>query len=369
MLRSGSSVANAKVGARTQGRTVTVSNRLTQIRLWETGSGYTSTPSLEIIDPNNVADSFIEIRTASGVLGPPTIINSGEGYLTVSTRIAVVGDGFRDSYPIGNELIVDAATRIPSPGDNLRIDGIDDYIYRVLSATVLNGSLGNYRLRLQIAKALEVNESPIHGTAVTIRQKYSQVRLTGHDFLDIGLGNFTQSNYPNTLFPNGTVVSPENEVLEENGGRVFYTSTDQDGNFRVGELFAVEQATGTVTISADFFELEGLEELSIGGISVGGTGVVIREFSTDPLFVADSNNILSTQKAIKAFIERRISGGGSDAFTSTFTAGIVRVGPNLISTTTLDTIQIPVKVNFTGPIEGFILAEALFLGGEGFYEG
>jgi hypothetical protein len=165
------------------------------------------------------------------------------------------------------------------------------------------------------------------------------------------------------------VVSPENEVLEKNGGRVFYTSTDQDGNFRVGELFSVEQATGTVTISADFFELEGLEELSIGGISVGGTGVVIREFSTDPLFVADSNNILSTQRAIKAFIARRISGGGSDAFTSTFTAGIVRVGPNLISTTTLDTIQIPVKVNFTGPIEGFILAEALFLGGEGFFEG
>jgi hypothetical protein len=369
VLRSGSDIAYAKAGARTQGRTVTVSNRLAQIRLWETGSGYTSLPSLEIIDPNNVADSFVEIRIASGVLGPPTLLNSGDGWLTVSTRIAVSGDGFRDGYPIGNELIVDAATRIPGPGDNLRINGIDDYIYRVLSATVLNGTLGNYRLRLQIAKALDVNESPIHGTAVTIRQKYSQVRLTGHDFLDIGLGNFTQSNYPDTLFPNGTVVSPENEVLEKNGGRVFYTSTDQDGNFRVGELFSVEQATGTVTISADFFELEGLEELSIGGISVGGTGVVIREFSTDPLFVADSNNILSTQRAIKAFIARRISGGGSDAFTSTFTAGIVRVGPNLISTTTLDTIQIPVKVNFTGPIEGFILAEALFLGGEGFFEG
>ena len=27
-------------------------------------------------------------------------------------------------------------------------------------------------------------------------------------------------------------------------------STDQDGNFRVGELFKVEQSTGIVTISA-----------------------------------------------------------------------------------------------------------------------
>jgi len=369
LLNNNDILGRLRLGTRAQARTVTSSNRLTAIRIWEPGSGYLNLPTLDIIDPNNVADAFIEIRKASGVLASPTILNGGEGWQTVSTRATVVGDGFRDTYPIGNELIVDSATRIPGPGDNLRIDGIDDYIYRVLDAEVLNGGPGNYQLRLLIAKTLEVNESPVHGTAITIRQKYSQVRLTNHDFLDIGLGNFLQTNYPNTLFPNGTVVSPENEVQESNGGRVFYTSTDQDGNFRVGELFAVEQATGTVTISADFFELEGLEELSIGGISVGGTGVVVREFSTDPLFVADSNNILPTQRAIKAYIGRRISGGGSDAFTSTFTAGIVRVGPNLISTTTLGTLNIPVKVKFNGPIEGYILAEALFLGGEGFYEG
>ena len=40
------------------------------------------------------------------------------------------------------------------------------------------------------------------------------------------------------------------EANEYNGGRVFYSSTDQDGNFRVGELFKVEQSTGIVTISA-----------------------------------------------------------------------------------------------------------------------
>lgn len=367
--KTGSIVLSMEFGTRAQGRTLLVSNRLNQIRLWNTGSNYTTLSSLEIYDPNNVADSFIELRKANGVLGPPTIYNGGEGWLTVSTRITIDGDGFKDTYPIGSEIIVDNATRIPGPGDNLRIDGIDDYVYRVLSADVISGSPGNLRLRMRIGKSLNVNESPVHGTAISIRQKYSQVRMTGHDFLDIGLGNFQQTNYPNTLFPNGTVVSAENEVLESNGGRVFYTSTDQDGNFRVGELFAVEQATGTVTISADQFDLEGLEELSIGGISVGGTGVVIREFSTDPLFVADSNNILSTQRAIKAYIERRVSGGGSDAFTSTFTAGIVRVGPNLISTTTLDTIQIPVKVKFNGPVDGYMLAQSYFLGGEGFYEG
>ena len=56
----------------------------------------------------------------------------------------------------------------------------------------------------------------------------------------------------------------------------------QDGNFRVGELFEVEQATGTISINASFFELDGLEELRLGGVVLGGTGAVIREFSTDP---------------------------------------------------------------------------------------
>ena len=31
-----------------------------------------------------------------------------------------------------------------------------------------------------------------------------------------------------------------------------------------------------------FFELNGLEELRLGGVVLGGTGAVIREFSTDP---------------------------------------------------------------------------------------
>jgi hypothetical protein len=253
-----------------------------------------------------------------------------------------------------------ASSGVPGPGDNLNISSIDDYTYKVLSVAILGGTVGDYTARIAIAKILQRNESPDHDESLTIRQKYSQVRLTGHDFLDIGLGNFEQTNYPDTLFPNGTVLAPQDEIIEKGGGRVFYSSTDQDGNFRVGEVFAVEQSTGTVTISADFFVLEGLEELSLGGVSVGGSGVVIREFSTDPLFIADSNNIVSTQRAIKAYITSRISGGGSDAFTTILTAGIVVVGPNLITTTTGDKIQIDAPVRFNSPPTGSILAMSYF---------
>jgi lipid A disaccharide synthetase len=76
--------------------------------------------------------------------------------------------------------------------------------------------------------------------------------------LDIGTGNFIETNYPG--IPTQVPI-PANETVDNNGGRVFYTSTDQDGNFRVGELFSIEQSTGVATLNADAFNIAGLSEL------------------------------------------------------------------------------------------------------------
>ena len=157
--------------------------------------------------------------------------------------------------------------------------------------------------------------------------------------------------------------APEDEIVEEQGGRVFYTSTDQSGNFRCGELFAVEQATGVVTISADFFDFSGLTELRLGGIRVGGTGAVIREFSTDPLFTEDSNNIVPTQRAVARYLANRLSVGGAEIATASFIAGTVLVGPNRIASTIAGIIDIPVLANISGAnagVSGYILAQQMF---------
>jgi hypothetical protein len=343
-------------GTTTQGRAYVVSGRMAALTILEPGSGYTSPPVMTITDPNNTSEVFTQIRIGNGVIANPTVLTAGEGYETPSTRVTITGDGFKDQYHIGSDIIVDNLTRIPGPGDNVNISGINDYTYKLLTAEILGGTTGNFTARLTIGKDLGREESPEHETIVTIRQLYSQVRLTGHDFLDIGLGNFFSTNYPDVLNPIGTVPSPENEIRESNGGRVFYTSTDQDGNFRVGELFAVEQATGTVTLNAQFFELEGLEEVRLGGVTVGGSGVVIREFSTDATFTADSNNIIPTQRAIKAYLNGRVSGGGADAITGRITAGIVQVGPDSLSTTTGDELIFTAKVNFRNGVDGTLVA-------------
>lgn len=349
------------VGTTAKGRAKIDGGRISAINIWDCGAGYSSAPTITITDPNNTTDAVLQPRLASGVLGPVTWVSRGNFYQTTSTTVTILGGGFADKYQTGNTLVLRNMSRLPGPGDNLTIFGINDVIYNLTTVTLLGGSSPALDVSVTIFPPLDIEESPAQDTAVTIRQQYSQVRLTGHDFLDIGTGSFVGTDYPDLYKDYQYVTQQDKEVSQFNGGRVFYTSTDQDGNFRVGELFKVDQATGTVTISASLFSLSGLEELSLGGVTVGGTGVVIREFSTDSTFTADSNNIIPTQKAIKTYITSRVSGGGSDAFTGQITAGVVRIGgTDQLTTSSGGPINFEVPVNLNGGIGGRIVQNFIF---------
>jgi hypothetical protein len=205
---------------------------------------------------------------------------------------------------------------------------------------------------------MKVIDVPPHGTSVTTRIRYSQVRLTGHDFLDIGTGNFTETNYPG--LPTQDPIQA-NETREGNGGRVFFTATDQDGNFRVGDLFSIEQSTGVATLNADAFNIAGLQELTLGEVTLGGGSASIEEFSTDPFFTADSDSVVPTQRAIKAYISSQIGGGGASLNVNSVTAGFVYIAGTTITTTTQQAIQINANMNFKGGVRGLPVAWSYFL--------
>lgn len=66
--------------------------------------------------------------------------------------------------------------------------------------------------------------------------------LTAHNFAYIGAGkDFTND---------ASLAVQSNETVESNGGRVFFSSTDQKGDFRVGGVFVVDQETGNVNFSS-----------------------------------------------------------------------------------------------------------------------
>ena len=66
--------------------------------------------------------------------------------------------------------------------------------------------------------------------------------LTAHNFAYVGAG----ADYTN----DPSLAVQANEVEELNSGKVFYSSTDQDGDFRVGDAFTVDQTTGNVQFQA-----------------------------------------------------------------------------------------------------------------------
>ena len=351
-------------GARALGRIVVGGSSVSSIKLWEPGSGYEGTPNVTIYEPNFNTIPQLRIRMADGVLAQPKFISQGSAYKTSRTFVTVNGDGFADITPNGNFITLDNLTVMPGPGAQFYIAGRTTFFVAVVvGINEETQSDGTILSRFRVSPDITLADYFEHGMEVLIREKYSQVRITGHDFLDVGTGNFEETNYPELYIDYEFTTEPLQEITNLNGGRVFYTSTDQDGNFRAGELFAVEQATGIITISAEFFDLTGLTELRLAGITVGSTAV-IREFSKDPLFIQNSNNIVPTQRAIIAYLGSRLNVGGEDLLTPSVIAGLVEVGPDKIDNTADLTIDVPVLVNFAGNgagVSGSLMAACLFL--------
>lgn len=154
---------------------------------------------------------------------------------------------------------------------------------------------------ITIVLAEEKGNNAFDEQNIKIRYLYSQARLTGHDFLQIGTGGTSTTNWPGV--PTTSPI-PSREINEGYPGRVFYVSTDQEGNFRVGKYFRVNQATGSATLNASAFDLSGLTSLRLGSIGAQ-LGAQINEFSTDVTLAQNSNEKVSTQAAVKTYVDTK----------------------------------------------------------------
>jgi len=355
---SGTVASLTKAGATARARAFVADEKIFQIRMIEPGSSYTSAPTLTITDPNNTYEAPTTVRTGKGVLANPSFVNRGTGFVSASADLDT-GDGYADFFQDGSFVAVRRLTERPAVGSNVVFSHLPDRVFKLVQVLTFLGQYdGSYTAFFQVAPDITVFDSPPDGTTVTTRILYSQVRLTGHDFLDIGTGSFTETNYPNTPTQD---PDQSKETQDSNGGRVFYTSTDQDGNFRVGDLFTIEQSTGVATLNADAFNISGLQELSLGEVTLGGGSASITEFSTDPFFTQNSDSVVPTQRAIKAYISSQIGGGGAALNVNSVTAGSIYIFNNVITTTTQSPITFNATVEFKKGVTGVPLAFQYFL--------
>ena len=147
----------------------------------------------------------------------------------------------------------------------------------------------------------------------------SVMRATGHDLVDIGTGSFADSNIPANIYGAPANAKDQSKEVQEIGkGRVFYATTDQDGNVRFGKFFRVDQGTGTVTFSASI----ALSNLSGIGFK---RGVTVSEFSTDDTMSNNATDTVSTQSAVVGYINKRLG------LTPTGTTTLNKIGPGYLA--------------------------------------
>ena len=322
-----------------------------------TGMTYFAGPIITQTDPNKVNTAPLAARIGNGALGNPSFGHRGTANTTATA--SYLGDGYADLYQVGTYVNVSGLYQIPTPGCNVVFSSVTGTSrwYKLVSVTNVLGVAGNYTATFQINPGLSTLLAPAHNDLITTNLSYSNVRLTGHDFLYIGTGGFTATNYP---YVDATKAVSANQELFVGGGRVFFTSTDQDGNFNVGNLFGVQQSTGTATLNASAFNLSGLQSLTLGSVSLGVGSATIYQFSTDPYFTANSDGVVPTQKAIKAFITAQIGGGQSSLNVNTITSGQIYIAGNTISNTNNAQIYVSSKMLFTGGIDGAPVALVYF---------
>jgi len=238
-------------------------------------------------------------------------------------------------------ILVTTFTTAPDAGDSLQFGSTDGNAFQIQSVSTVTANSVTYRILVfSTSRATAVPAN----TTLTVRKEFSLIRLTGHDFLQVGTGGTDTTNWPGnpTQNPNQDYQVTTNQT---DPGRVYYTATDDLGNFYVGDQFKVDQATGNVTLDASAFNLSGLESLRLG--SVGGLiGASVNEFSTDVTLGQNSDTKVPTQKAIKTYVDTT---DGTTPTGGTFTvAGISTVTGTTFFTKQISATGIVTASSFRG---------------------
>ena len=248
-----------------------------------------------------------------------------------STTAATLDSGGSFAPNQSGRILVTTFTTAPGVGDSVQFATTDGNAYNIQSlSTVTIGGTEYKILVFSTSRATPIAS----GVTVNARKRFSTVRLTGHDFLKVGTGDKTTTNWP------GEPTQPPSQAdqittLATDPGRVYYVATDELGNFYVGDYFKVDQATGNVTLDASAFNLQGLQSLQLGAIG-GLIGASINEFSTDGDMSQNSDVKVPTQAAIRTYVGKitAVNPGGAGSGTLTITGNQVISGDLTVNGTT-----------------------------------
>ena len=250
---------------------------------------YTVDPASTVVstyNPSGSSGTTLKVSSTSGIVSGMLVRGGGTGGFFAGQTVASVVDGV---------TVTLSAAPAGTPSGNITFfnpygSGTTTF---TANATGISRPMNN-----TVSSALRAGY--LSSTFAQITTRISTCRCSAHDLLDIGTGGYNTTNYPYQIYGNPFIKATQtNEVKEETVGRVFYVTTDQNGIFRVGRFFTVDQGTGTVTFSASI-ALSNLDGLGFK------RGVVVSEFSTDSTMTNDASDTVPVQSAVRSYIDNRL---------------------------------------------------------------
>lgn len=229
-------------GSKAIGLRSMVSDAFTQINSGGIGvhilnSGYAQLVSIFTV--------FCDIAILCESGGQCSVTNSNSSFGNYGLKATGVSAELYDGTLYGsvtkgvNTFVVRNLMMRPRYGDAIRFGNTGKY-YTVIESTPIdiNSQYGPDGSLITLDVPLELDLS--NSTAVSFYQR-SLITSSGHTFEYVGTGTDTPAN---GIFP-----IQENEIVDDadEGGKVFFTSTDQMGNFRVGSELIFNRASGTIT--------------------------------------------------------------------------------------------------------------------------
>ena len=197
-----------------------------RINITNGGSGYdaanppvvtvASSPETWGIDASGIA-----LVSNTGVVTGVDVVSSGRGYGSTPPLVTIAA-------PSAGTTATATAELTPS--------------YFIVESTLEVGS-GNDEYDVTFSNELPIPLA-INDTAFFFKQ--SRLLASSHSFQYIGSGVDITTALPQT----GGVPTPETETISKNGGLVVYTSTNETGNFNIGDGVQINQALGRISGTA-----------------------------------------------------------------------------------------------------------------------
>ena len=164
--------------------------------------------------PESILPEFSPNVSAAGTITSVDVINSGRNFLPTQNLSAVISSGSA-TFRVNTDPIL---FTVSEATDSASVTGISSVTFN------------------------EFIPYPIFQNTPIKFVRLSRIITSSHSFEYIGAGTDINTSNP---FQGGKPI-PENEVIAINGGQIPFTSTDQKGNFRIGDGLTIDQTTSTI---------------------------------------------------------------------------------------------------------------------------